>query len=371
MSFFEDDDELPPTTVRPRRPPAPRAGARPRPRRGTPSDHHAVVVRRRLLAGVVVVVLILIILLIAGLVRSGNREGLEKYARGVSAIEKESTEQVSAPFFQALTDAGAEQRPNVEQRLNELRELAKSQAAKAGALSVPEGLSAAQRDFLMALHLREEGVAKVGGRISVALGGQGESATAYKEIAGAMETFLTSDVIYTQRVVPLVEETLHANEVSGLTLTSESFLPNLGWLEPVTATARISGHASAQGSAPVSGSQGSALVGVSVGSNSLAPAPELNHVHSGANPTFDVKVENAGSSEETNVTVTVTVTAADKQYSASRTLEKIATGHSATAEVPVEGVPLNTGAKVSVYVEPVPGETDLEDNKATYEAVFS
>ena len=40
-------------------------------------------------------------------------------------------------------------------------------------------------------------------------------------------------------------------------------------------------------------------------------------------------------------------------------------------EVPIEGLPLNTGAKVEVYVEPVPGETDLENNKATYEATFS
>ena len=39
-------------------------------------------------------------------------------------------------------------------------------------------------------------------------------------------------------------------------------------------------------------------------------------------------------------------------------------------EVSVVGVPQGAAATVEAYVEPVPGETDVENNKATYLAIF-
>ncbi|MHB8492556.1 MAG: hypothetical protein ACYDA6_10155, partial [Solirubrobacteraceae bacterium] len=157
------------------------------------------------------------------------------------------------------------------------------------------------------------------------------------------------------------------------TTSASQFLPNLGWLDTPTLAARTGGHvaSSSQSSSAAAGTQGTTLVGVSVGSNSLAAPPELNHVHGGANPTFTVKVENSGSATETNVTVGVSVVAGGKQYTAFGTIEKVAPGQSANAEVTVEGVPLNTGAKISVTVEPVPGEPNVENHKGTYEAIFS
>ena len=389
MSFF-DEDEDEPTTIRPPAPSRP-AGRRPerapradRPQRsgrpprapradrGSGGDQHDVVRRRRIVAGVAVVAVIVIVLLIAGLVRSGNREALEHYNQSVSTIARESDEQVAAPFFQTLAGARGQQGSNVEPRLNELGQEAEEQARKAGKLSVPGDLTSAQRAFLLSLDLRSEGVRKVANRIAAAIGGGAESATAYKQIAGAMETFLASDVVYTQRVVPLIQEALSSNGVNGQSTFSSPFLPNLGWLEPATVALRTGGHTTASataGGAP--GTQGSALLGVSVGTNELVPPPELNHVHGGPNPTFSVKVENGGSATESNVTVNVSVVAGGKQYSAFHVIESLSAGQSTTVEVPVEGVPLNTGAKVSVEVEPVPGETDVENNKGTFEAIFS
>ncbi len=371
MSFF-DDDEPPPTEIRqarPSRPPQqrPRGAAR----RAPASDHHATVVRRRILAGVGFIALIVIIVVIASAVGGGKREALETYARNVSQITKESNEDVSAPFFEALSGAAAQPHGSVEEKINDLRVAAEAQTAHAEKLGIPSGLEAAQRDFLLALDLRTEALMKIGGRMAVALGGGSESATAYKQIAGDMESFLASDVVHSQRVAPLIEEALSANGASGQTVAASHFLPNLGWLEPSTVMARITGHATPTSSTSVSpGTHGSALTGVSVGGNTLVPG-ELNHVKSGPNPTFDVKVEDNGENSETNVKVNVTVTTAGKQYTDYNVIPKTTPGQSSTVEVPIEGLPLNTGAKVEVSVEPVPGETDLENNKATYEATFS
>jgi hypothetical protein len=375
VSFFDDDDDaLPPTTIRrPRSPRPPRPPAPPRGERGRrpPSrDQHAIVVRRRIVAAIGLAILIAIILIIAAVVGGGNREGLEKYNAAVGTLARESDEQIATPFFQALSSARGEQGTDVQQRLDGLREEAEHQAERARRLSVPEGMQGAQRYLLQVLDLRAEGVGKVAERIGVALGGQSESETAYKQIAGAMEIFLTADVLYSQRVVPLIQEELSASGLSGQSTYGSHFLPNLGWLEPATVAARTGGHANTAQSSGT-GSQGSALSAVSVGSNTLAPPPELNHIHSGANPTFTVKVEDAGSGTESNVSVSVAVTAAGKQYSAFGTIASIAPGQSSTVNIPVEGVPLNTGAKITVDIEPVPGETDVENNKGTYEAIFS
>jgi hypothetical protein len=370
LSFF-DDDEPPPTEVtqtRPSRPAPPRAR---RPRGAPASDHHAIVVRRRVLAGVALIALILVIVLIASVVGGGKREALETYGRNVSTIGKQSVENVSVPFFQAISGASSQQRGTVEEKINELRAEAEAQSMRAEKLSVPSGEEAAQRYFLQVLGMRDEALTKTRGLISVALGGGSESANAYKQIAGAMEIFLASDVVYSQRAAPLIEEALSANGASGQTVAASRFMPNVGWLETTTLTARITGKAApTAGTTATPGNHGSTLVGVSVGSTALVPG-ELNHVSSGANPTFDVKVENAGEHTETNVKVNVTVTTSGKQYSAYNVIPQTTPGQTSTVEVPVEGIPLNTGAKVEVYVEPVPGESNVENNKATYEASFS
>ena len=58
-----------------------------------------------------------------------------------------------------------------------------------------------------------------------------------------MEIFLASDVVYSQRVVPLIQQTLAANGIHGLSTAPSRFLPNLGWLEPTTVLSRLTGQA--------------------------------------------------------------------------------------------------------------------------------
>ena len=67
----------------------------------------------------------------------------------------------------------------------------------------------------------------------------------------------------------------------------------------------------------------------------------------------------------------MTVTAAGKQFKASHVIDETQPGKKVNVEIPVTGVPLGVAAKIEVNIEPVPGEEDLENNKATYLAVFS
>jgi hypothetical protein len=319
-------------------------------------------VRRRVAAGVGILLVIVVVLVVSGCLKSQHKQSLETYNRDVSRIAMESEQQVSKPFFSELSNANSKSALDVENQLDQLHIQAQSQATAAKGLSVPGSMSGAQRDLLLALDFRAEGVAKVASLVRTALGGQAKQAST--QIAGDMEIFLASDVIYSQRVAPLIQQALSENGIHGQSTTPSRFLPNLGWLEPTIVYARLTGQpaSSTQSGAVAPGTHGSALLGVSVGTNTLQPEPTLNHISGG--------VENAGSNPEADVKVNVTISAGGKQYKATHTINSAQPGSKTNAEIPVSGVPTGVASKIEIYVEPVPGETNTENNKASFIAIF-
>ncbi len=370
MSFFDDEEGGAP------RPAAASAQTRAHPRTRQPApagyahDRHAMVVRRRIAAGVGVVLLILIVLLINGCLKSGKEAALKEYNRNAGQLVEESDQQVARPLFETLAGASGKTPLAVEEKMGELNQLAQTQAQHAQSMSTPGEMQDAQRNLLLTMHLRSEGLGKVTNLIRTALGGQNKQSIAY--IAGAMELFLSSDVIWSQRVAPLIQQALHGDNIQGEETHGTQFLPNLGWLDPTTVEDRLTGKASSAGASSqvAPGTHGSALLGVSVGSTALEPSPTLNHISGGANPTFSVKVEDSGSNPQTGVKVEVSVAAGGREFKASRVIGKTEPGATSTVDIPVEGVPQGAAARITVYVQPVPGETNSENNKGTYLAVF-
>lgn len=323
-------------------------------------------VRRRIAAVVGIVLLIAIVLLVNGCLKRGKQKALETYNQEATKIAQEST-QIAQPVFAELTSAAGKSAQEVEQHVNERRQEAQELAEHAKKLQVPGEMVAAQRNLLLAIDLRREGLEKIANLVPNALGGQAQEAT--NQIAGDMEILLASDVVWSQRVAPLIKQGLAAGGVSGQTVASSRVLPNVGWLEQKTVAARMSGTSSKSG--PVApGTHGHALLGVSVGSKTLEPSPTLNHVSGGSNPTFTVSLENAGSDPETDVKVDVSVTSEGKTLSTSHLINKTEPGQKLSVDIPISGVALGQAARIAVNIEAVPGESDTENNKATYLAVF-
>jgi hypothetical protein len=314
------------------------------------ADHHAMMVRRRIAAAVGVVLLIVIVLLVNGCLKRGKQQALEKYNSEVGKIAQESQTQVSRPLFATLAGASGKSALEIGQRVDEDRVTAEQQAEAAKKLSVPGSMSAAQRNFLLTMNMRVEGVSKIANLVRTALGGQAPQAAS--SIAGAMEIFLASDIVYSQRVVPLIQEALKSGGVSGQSMQ-----------------AKLTGE-TPSGGAVTPGTHGHSLKGVSVGTNTLAAAPTLNHVSGGANPTFTVMVENAGSNPQTNVKVDISVTSEGKTLTASHLIDKTEAGSTTNVDIPVTGVTLGAASRVSVNIEPVPGESDTENNKGSYLVIF-
>ena len=375
MSFFDDGED---TEPRPSSR-APRAGGsvasqRPRPRTpqgaaGHPADQHTVAVRRRWALGIGLALVVLIIVIVAGCLSSEKQQKLKDYNHTVGELARESDSQVTRPLFGALSGASAKSALNVEVQIDQLRMQAQKIADRAEGLSVPSEMADAQRNLVQVLNLRAEALTKIAALTPTALGGQGKQAI--RLIAGNMEIFLASDVIYSQRVVPLIQQELASAGVHGLPTAASRSLPNLGWLEPATVQSRITGQAASAANGQVAaGTHGSLLVSVSAGGTKLEPEPTINHVAGGSNPTFTATVEDTGDNAETNVAVNVTVTASGKQFKASHVIEKTESGKTVNVDIPVSGVPLGVASKIEIAVQPVPGETNAENNKGTFLGIF-
>lgn len=373
MSFFDDDDETVVSSPRaPRTPPRPR----PRPPRHTgahaAADQHTLMVRRRWAAGLGFALLILIILIVGGCLKSHSQQALETYNHEVGHIIEESDQQVSHPLFATLASASSKSSAEVEvaQQVNQLRLEAQKQVSMARALSVPGSMQAAQRDLLLVLDLREEGLNKIANLVGGALSAQNSNTT--REIAGSMEIFLASDVLWSQRVVPLIQEALKSSGATSQSTPASQFLPNLGWLEPATVQQRLTGQSATQNGTVPPGNYGHRLAGVNVGGVKLEPESTgtINHVKGASTPTLTAEVENSGEHIETGVKVDVSVTSNGVTHKVSHTINRTEPGKTVNVDIPLEGVTLGSASKVFVNIEKVPGENDVENNMGTYLVLF-
>jgi hypothetical protein len=330
-------------------------------------------VRRGIALAVALVVLILVVVGINGCLNSQKHTALRNYSRNVTSIVQQADSQISVPLFKTLVDAKGKSEIDVEAAINQARLDAQQEAQQAGSLSVPGDMSAAQRDLLLALNLRAGALAKLSDLVRTVLAGSGDTATAERQIAGQMEVLLASDVLYSQRVAPLISQALANNGITDTPpATATRFLPNVGWLDASTVGNRLNGTtSSAQPFVP--GNHGSALQSVAVGSNTLV-AGTTNHVSgAGAGVTFTVGVLNSGAFNEHNVKVDVTITrAGSAAITASKTIDQTTPGNTVSADIPVsQAPPLGSPTKVVVFIEGVPGENDLTNNKGTYTVIFS
>ena len=181
----------------------------------------------------------MIVLVVNGCVKSEKTQALKNYNQSVSTIARESAEQVATPLFTTLAGASSKQALEVEEQVDQLRIQAQGFASRVQGLSVPSEMQGAQRNLLLAYNLRVEAIEKLAGLLPKALGGKDKQSIEY--IAGAMEILLASDVLYSQRVAPLIQQTLGEHGVHGIPTSPSRFLPNLGWLEPNTVSSRLTG----------------------------------------------------------------------------------------------------------------------------------
>jgi hypothetical protein len=261
VSFF-DDDEPPTRAARPRRPAAPPTTGT-RARSAPPSDPQQLMVRRAVALGIGALILILLVLGIKGCVNSRTKNALRDYNRNVAAIVQDSNDQVSRRLFELLSSGQSTSPIDLQQNVNQVRVTADEDVKRTRALDVPGDMKDAQWHLLEVLTLRAGGVQKIADLLPDLRGDNASDAAS--KLAGQMSALLASDVIYSQRVIPFIQQALAKHDIGGQTIANSRFLPDASWIQPGFVRQQLTGTGGGRnpGGPPAPGTHGHGLLGVS------------------------------------------------------------------------------------------------------------
>lgn len=389
MSFFDDDEPIRASRARPARPrtPAPAGaraaggggGSRRPPGSGGARQPDPATARQRqlVLGGGAIAAFIVLVLLVSSCQSSRKERALKDYNRSVTELATDS-DTVGKDFFDALDAASTGD--DVEVRVNQLRLTADELVKRAESLEPRDELARAQGSLELVLNLRAQGLRKIGDKLPSALVAGRDNAqsveAALSQIAGQMQQFLASDVVYSQRTAPYILEALNDAEVTGQRVTRSRFLPSLGWLDPDAVAGRLGSQRAAGGRGadpnPAPGLHGHALTSVAVGSAALQPGEVINRVAARPAPTFTVKFANGGDSDEREVVVTARVSGGGgRLVLRKKTIAQTKSKGDATVTIPLGSSPPAGSAILTVTVAKVPGEEETANNKQTYTILFT
>jgi hypothetical protein len=363
LSFLDERDEAP---SRPR-------GARRSPPRGPGTDNQTLRTRRLIAAGLGLLLLVLFVFLIKSCRDNAREQAFKDYARDVGALLQES-DQESKSLFDVLSKPGTQSPVQLASSVNGFRSEAAQLVDRARETDHPDQLNKAQRHLIETLEFRRDGIGAIARDLPAALGDQRRS-EAVARIARQMQSFLASDVIYSQRVVPAMQSAYRDEKLlEAVNIPQSQFLPDASWLNAGTVGDRISGlRGGADDRTATPGLHGTSLDAVTVkpGGTSLQ-AGGAAEIRSSPNISFDVQITNGGESEERDVNVRLSITGAGKPIQVEERLDTIAPGTQKTVSIPLAAAP-PTGRPVTiqVQVQAVPGEKKVDNNKASYPAVFS
>ena len=319
-------------------------------------------------------VLILLVLGVRGCLDARKERAMKEYVRDVQALLQESDQQSRALFDLLEGSGGREQAVEIENALNGFRvESARLVDRARNDIDRPDEMSTAHRFLVQMLEFRRDGLAEIADKLPVALGDQ-ERRKGTEGVAAQMLAFITSDVLYTQRVRPNLRAPLEDEGIAAeVQLPDSRFLPDVDWLQPEFVARQVGGIRTGRGgdepAAP--GLHGNGIASVSLGGQALAAGGSAG-VKASEDLKFQVQVQNQGENTETDVLVRITVGRGGDAIEIEETVDEIAAGESKTVEVPLtESPPTGQSVPIEVTVEPVPGEKKTDNNTLKSSAIFT
>ena len=317
------------------------------------------------------IVLILLVLGVRGCLNARKERAFKDYVRDVAALVAESN-QLSDQLFGLLSDPGTSGEVDIENAFNQFRTQSAQLVERLQETDTPDELGAAQRYLIEAFEFRRDGVAAIADELPTALAPQ-DRRESTDDIAGQMQTFLASDVIYAARAAPRVDAALREEGLSGEEGVPESpFLPEIDWLDPTTVADRISRISTSGGGGPAApGLHGNGLGTVTLGGAALAPGGSAT-ITLTDDLAFEVQVQNQGEHTETDVNVVVAVGSDGDAIELEEQLPEIAAGETQTVTLPLaERPPTGEQLPIVVEIEPVPGEEKTDNNVGEFSAIFT
>jgi hypothetical protein len=337
---------------------------RPRRRVGGPQRRRQQYLVRRLIGvGVGLAFLILIVIGFRGCLEARSDRALRNYTSDVATIMQQS-EQSGKDFFELLNSPSASGPIDVRNQIFAQRDAATTLLDRADNLSTPGQMHDAQSAVVQSLTLRRNALNSIASNVTQAAA-RTQTTNAITSIGNAMGSLYASDILWTQLGAPEIKKVDQEEGVEAQPLPPGKFMPAnaadfLNQATLVTKLNAITGQTATTG-----GVHGLELDSTTIGDTQLSPDTTTNVASDSQE--IDIGVTNSGDSDETGISVSVTLGG----ISLNGTLQSLSAGQAGTVKIPLTSKPSpGTDTTVQVVVSPVPGEQLTDNNTSTYTVVF-
>lgn len=339
--------------------------------------------RGRLILGIAFAVILVVVILFV--VKDCQRNQLEdsytEYVNGVAAVVSTSAEQ-GASLRAVMANPRGDRPPALSQSIRKLADDAQSTLDQTENLSPPGALSAPHRNLILALQYRVTGLSTLSKNLPTLLQSK-DAQTKASGIAGIMQLFQASDVIYETSFFGPAQQALIDDDITGIEVPQlQPFLPNAALTTVEGARALLPDlqrRTESSGDPTGSGAEaGGNLRGTSL--ESTVALPSETRLTPGTTATvqqtemlkWQVTVMNSGDFDETNVIVKATffyASAPDDLDEREVPIKMIESGASVTVDIDGPGsdkVVFGDQGTLKIEVVPVTGETRVDNNTVEY-----
>ncbi|HKH42183.1 MAG TPA: CARDB domain-containing protein [Solirubrobacterales bacterium] len=338
---------------------------RPRRRVGGPQRRRQQFLVRRLIGvGVGLAFLILIVIAFRGCLEARSDRGLRNYDSDVATIMQQS-EQSGRDFFNLLNRTGGTSSSlDAQQEVLRQRDTSQTLLDRADDIDAPGQMDDAQNAVIQTLTLRRDALSSIAESVPQATA-RTQTGNAITAITNAMGSLYASDVLWTQIAKPEIENVLEDEGVDATPLPNGRFMPAnaTDFLNQTTLVTKL--NALTGQTATTGGVHGLQLDSTTIGGQTLTP-DSTNTVPADAQE-IDIQLTNSGDSDETGITVTVTLGGNEL----TGQLQALSAGEQGTVTIPLTTKPTpGTDTTLEVVVNPVAGEQITTNNTSTYTVVF-
>jgi len=352
---------------------------RPRPQRqqgGGPPQRpgHAGIPPTARLAGLIafgILIVVLLVLWVQSCSGTSKKSSYKNYLGTVAQLAVDSN-RLGGTLASTIATPGikAGELANKMDSLAQQQQVDQQTAAKT---KPPAALTVQHRNLVEALQLRVDGLTGLALALRAGAGSTKVSETA-TNLASQTQYLVASDVLWNAKFRVPAETLIARDGITGLKVPASRFLTEQGvdssafWTPVVE---RLNGNGTSGGN--TSGQAvGTQLIGVAaLPKNQQLSPTQLNTVVDTTNLGFAVQVKNSGDVQVASVQVTITIKQT-KPISATRTIALINPGQTATVTFKGLTQPeFVVRTTLEVDVQPVPGESNPNNNSASYPVIFS
>jgi hypothetical protein len=325
-----------------------------------------------------ILIIVLLVFWVQSCREAGKTKTYKSYMSKVSEVAA-SSHQIGQALSTALLAQGLKL-ADVEQRISGLARQEQLDVDRARGITPPGTLRDEHAALIEALQFRVSGLNGLANAFA-ATANTKNTTRAGAVLASQMQRLLASDVIYDDEFKDPSAAELRRQAVTGTSASGGPLVPDSNFLQSadfVTTTSMVSVLNKIRGGTGTTSSTGG-LHGTNIVSVKALPAgTELSTstrmtVLVRTNLAFRVTIEDSGNSQETGITVKLTI-----QQAGSEPMVKTATINFISAgeqkAVTFTNFPRPPGFSpgvIKVEVTPVPGETKTDNNSADYPVIFS